>query len=536
GDGRLDWTAALVSGVVGVLISVLAVLVPARRATRIAPLAAVRSDEGEGAGRAPRKWAVTGVVILLILWIYLAVWPPGEWSGKHQPWDLILPNVLFVPWLVGLTLTLPAVIGVYRRATRGLLEVRLGTVGRLAADNLGRERMRVTLTVITFAMGIAMMVGLNGILTFTNDVLVGRTAEKALREDQAWFIYPFDRGSGLEQFEQLASAAGTMLKPEVRVAVWERFEGRAGVGEVYNVFIPELSVPMPGFPTAIESVELLQRPGAFDFIEGDWETAATVMQAGCGVLLPPTGAEVMGASVGDTITLENADHVVECTVAGIGLGGMLPMAYLSLAAREAFGVDENPGVMVVWPQEGTDVKALEDELEVLTNDFEGDAFLSTPEGELRSILDVSDQLEGITYGLLGLAVGAAALGMVNTTMMSVLQRRPEFGVLRGVGATRQQTMRIIVGEAALTGLLGGALGMVTGLGMTVINAVSYGGLRFSLLEMNLWQAAWESVANVLPAGLWGMVITPLIGAATAWFPARGILREKPVDILREMGE
>jgi hypothetical protein len=71
--------------------------------------------------------------------------------------------------------------------------------------------------------------------------------------------------------------------------------------------------------------------------------------------------------------------------------------------------------------------------------------------------------------------------------------------------------------------------------MTVINAVSYGGLRFSIPDLDLWASAWKTVLIVLPAGLWGLLLTPILSAVTAWFPARMTLRDKPVDILRDLG-
>lgn len=534
GGGSVSALSVVLGVVMGMGISVLSVLIPARRATKIAPISAIRQETADGDSSASRKWTILGVSIIGLQAVYLIFWPPGEWVGNHQPWDLILPNALFLPWLLGLALLTPALIDVFRKLVQGLLTKTFGAIGRLIVDNLGRDRRRVVLTVFTFAVGIGMMVGLNGILVYTNDVLLATVAEKAL-QDEAWFIQPFDRTSGLAQMEMLGSSETSEIKPEVRQDVYETFEGRAGIGESYNVFIPAIAAPIPGFPSLIVNVEMLMRPNAFTFSEGDWEIAEPIMRSDCGVLLPFGVAANLGVGVGDTVPLSNANAEVECIVAGLGIGGMLPAPYFGLPAREAFGVSENPTMMMVWPLPGTDIGQLEGDLGALAERHGDNAWLSTPAQELRGVLDVSDQLESMTYGMLGLAIVSAALGMVNTTMMSVIQRKPELGVLRAIGATQKQTTRIILGEAALTGLLGAVLGLVAGLGMGVINAVSYGGLRFSIQDLDLWASAWKTVQIILPSGLWGLLFVPILATITAWFPARITLRKKPVDILRDLG-
>lgn len=259
------------------------------------------------------------------------------------------------------------------------------------------------------------------------------------------------------------------------------------------------------------------------------------MEGDCGVLIPGVIAVQQGVEIGDILSLSNSKATVDCTIAGIGTGGMLPAPYFGMPAREAFGLDPNPASLTIWPLPGSDFESLEDDLEALAVRNGDNAWLSNPDMELRSVLDVSDQLEGITYGLLSLAIFAAALGMVNTTMMSILQRGPELGVLRSVGGTQKQAKLIIMGEAALTGLIGGGLGLLAGLGMTVINAVSYGGLRFRIQDLDLWASAWTAVKLVFPAGLLGLAFTPILSIGTAWFPARYILRKKLVNILLSGG-
>ena len=532
GRGEASLFSIILGMVLGMSISVLSVLIPARRAAKISPLSAIRQEAANDVSSFSRKWAYIGTAIIGVLTVYLVFWPPGEWAGNHQPWDLILPSILFLPWLLGLALLIPGLIDLFRYLIQGILTQILGAPGRLISDNLGRDRRRVVLTLLTFAVGIGMMVGINGILVFTNDILLAAVVEKAL-QDQVWFIQPFDRTSGLAQMEMLGKSETSILKPEVQQDVYEIFQGRAGIGEAYNVFIPAIAAPVPGFPSLIVNVEMLMRTNAFTFVDGGWETAEPIMRSDCGVLLPSGVATNLGVGVGDEIRLNNSFAEVACTVAGIGSGGMLPVPYLGLPAREAFGVSDNPTTMTIWPYPDTDIRQLEDDLEALAERHGDNAWLSTPALELRGVLDVSDQLESMTYGMLGFALVSGALGMVNTTMMSVMQRKSELGTLRCIGATQKQTTQIVLGEAALTGLLGALLGLVSGLGLAVIYAISYGGLRFSIQELDLWASALKTVLAILPAGLWSLLLVPLLSTLTAWFPARYTLKDNPVNILRQ---
>jgi putative ABC transport system permease protein len=289
---------------------------------------------------------------------------------------------------------------------------------------------------------------------------------------------------------------------------------------------------MPGFPSSISDLDSLARPGLFTFVEGDWETARPIMAAGCGLLLPSAVAARNGVSIGDTLTVTGKAGPVACTVAGIGYGGTAPISIVSAAAKDSF-VDGPPTSLTAWPLEGTDVAAFEAELRALADRHGDDAWVTTPDDEVQSVIETSDQLESMAYSLLVLAIVAAALGMTNTTMMSVAERQRELGLLRAVGATRRQATRIVTGEAALIGLVGGLVGLVAGAGLTVIFCLAYGGIPFGLVDLDLWRGARQSVQPALVNGLVGMIITPIVSAATAWLSSRPLLRGSAIETMEK---
>ena len=532
GRGSASFGSYVLGIVMGLGITLLSVWIPARQATQVSPLTALRREAATAVSRSSRLQTITGILIAAALWAYLAVAPPGAWSGRYSPLDWIMFGVLVIPWLLAVGLLLPAFIGGAGRLMQWLARRWGGANGRravtrLIADNLTRERRRVTLTILTFAVGLTMINGLNGLLAFSNNVLLVRSAAGSLGQT-TWYVYPFDRQSGIAQLDEMNSASG--LAPDVIADFYALADGRAEVVENYVVTIPEISSPMPGFFSTMNDLRELTRPGLYNFVEGDWETARPIMESGCGLLLPPAVATRHEVGVGDSLILPGKEGPVNCTVAGIGNGGNLPVSRISMAAKAQFDVG-NPTALTIWPLPGTDETAFRAELDALADRHGDAAWITDTEEELNAVLDTSDQLETMTYAMLALAVVAAALGMVNTTVMSITERRQELGLLRAVGMTRRQATGIVTGEAALMGLLGGLVGLVAGLGLAFIFGLSYGGISFGLVDLPLWEAVWEIAPTSINSGLAGMIIAPLVAAAAAYWPSRSVLRGTAIETL-----
>jgi ABC-type antimicrobial peptide transport system permease subunit/class 3 adenylate cyclase len=533
GPGSVAWGGVVLAAAMGMGITLLSALLPARRAARVSPLTALRERAAFGVAgtktASARPWIGWGIIAVMT--IYLIIAPPGQWSGRNPPWDWIMVLSLWGAWLTGLLLVIPALLAGAIRTLRGPLCRLAGTVGRLVSDNLERAPDRTTLTALTFAVGLMMMVGTAGFVSFGNDVLVGRLAVNALQQT-AWYIYPFNRVSGLGQL-----GAFDLNAPGIDEAVLEDVqrlaEGRAVVDESYLVVVPEISSPMPGFPSFVmRDIDRLARPGNYHLVKGDWETALPLLKEGCGLLITPAVAGRHAASVGDPLTVTGLDGSVTCTVAGIGAGGFAPMAVIGPGGKDAFvAAGKPPDSLSVRPLPGTDVAALEADLYALNEQYGDKAFIGKPEDELEAIVGTSDQLMLVFNGMVLLAVIAAALGTINTTLMSVSERRRELGLLRAVGATRRQIMLTLMGETALTGLLGTLLGAIAGVGLSSIFALAYGGITFGLVDLPIWQAAGETVLPALRSGWLGLAMAPLLAAGAAFPAVRNVLRGSAIGTM-----
>ena len=133
----------------------------------------------------------------------------------------------------------------------------------------------------------------------------------------------------------------------------------------------------------------------------------------------------------------------------------------------------------------------------------------TPLASVAGAVDVAlGRVFGLFDALAIVAVIVAALGIVNTLSMNVLERVRELGVLRAAGMTRNQVRRTVVVEAGILGLSGSFLGIVTGLVAAALMIVLAGGtLRVGM------GIPWSSIGL---AALLGVGLSML----AAWYPAR----------------
>ncbi len=537
--GDVSLAGLLLASLLGLGVSLLAVLVPAWQAARIPPLAALRelriADCGLRIADCGLRIADCGLQIAdcglriadcrlriaicnlqsairfafpLALLLFLAVAPPGAWV--QPPWDLRLTIVFVLLWLIGLGLLLPVLIGGLGRRLRAPLAGLAGATGRLVADNVQRERGRVTMTALVLTVALALIVGLTGFFHFTFNELMLPRIESSVGLG-AWIVAPFLIDEGMSAYSHLESLQlAADVVPTVRAAVGER----AQLMEWHFAIVPELSFFGSTYFSLVVDPHVVQQGGEtfFAFSEGDWQTAMPVMESGCGLLVAPLVAGRNGVGLGDTLPVSGANGPVTCTIAGIG-SPYVGASLISIAAGDSFGIDRPIGLLV-WPRPGVARADLEVELLALTA-LRPDIRLTELRGLAEMQMRLVDILPATLNSLLLLATVAAALGVVNTTVASVAERQHEFALLRAVGATRRQVTAVVVGEAALMGLAGGAMGLVAGAGTVVMIAVVYGGNGWGIVGLDLWGAAWRSLQPALVNGLVGVVVSPLICAGVA---------------------
>jgi len=143
---------------------------------------------------------------------------------------------------------------------------------------------------------------------------------------------------------------------------------------------------------------------------------------------------------------------------------------------------------------------------------------------LRRLFAILDMLLGI-FGSLALAV--ASLGIINTLVMAILERRREIGVLKALGASDQDVRHLFFAEAGVMGLLGGVMGVILGwgIGRAIQLATNYYLSQQQIPPENIWSVPVWLVASAIAFSL-------LVSLAAGIYPASRAARLDPVEALR----
>lgn len=526
GKGSLTFLGILKSILLGIGASTLAVLPPAIRAARVPPIAALRNLPKPGSTKKTYQllfWIGLALVIGIIT--LLVISPPGRWT--LPPWNTRLPVYLSVLWLLGLGLMLPVIIGSFGRFAGRTARRTSGPAIRLAVDNLPRERQRVVWTVITFMVGITMIVSLSGILWFSLEGVLRRVSTSATLQPR-WLL---TRG-GVESEPSLEALA---MQPETLVEIDQLAAGRATVGKYYFVLAPEISTMFEYFPSLLINPEMVLGPGGFSFTKGDLAQAKEIMDGSCGLLLTPGVAHKNGVTIGDSLPLSGKSGMVNCRVAGIGSGGFIyPTSFISLAAKDQFKISSGPNLIYFISLPGQDKEELEADLQDLGDRLGPELEVAEIESALETVYELRETMTRFLGSLLIMAIIGAGLGIINTTMISLMERRQELGLLRAIGAAQGQIYLMVNAEVLLTGFLGGLLGLISGAGVSMIYVLAHGGNVYGLPDLPLWQAGWEATWPALKSGLIACLVIPAVCAGAAWISCKRVLQGPPRETMLEI--
>ncbi len=239
--------------------------------------------------------------------------------------------------------------------------------------------------------------------------------------------------------------------------------------------------------------------GRFRLLAGDRAAAFAALDAGGAVIVPAAAAERDGLTLGSTLSATAAD------------GSVVPLAVVAIAERTLPG-RTGKSMVVGWPDAerlgiaGADAFAVRfaptataDERVALDDAARSLALEPVTLDRIQGAIgDALDRVFGLFDALALVAVIVAALGIVNTLTMNVLERVREIGVLRAAGMTRRQVWRSVVVEAGITGGIGAIAGVSAGLFIGALMVVLAGG-RLDLAVDVPWLAV--GVAFLLGIGL-----------------------------------
>ena len=455
---------AVVSMTVGVVVTWTAAIVPAARASRVPPVAAMRELEPVEY-RFPRRRLALGLAVTSAA---VGILLQGLFGGVSNPAAVVGSGALGV--FLGVTVLSPGLAGPLARVIGVPLRL-LGQPGKLGRRNAVRNPRRTASTAAALMIGLGLM-AFAGVFASSIKVSAGAALEETFRAD---FIV---QTGGFSDFSPEAAAA---LRREPLVgAVSEWRFGQWHDGErTRSLFAVD--------PRTLDEV-----------VDLDVRTGRLTDLGPGGVLVHDEEAARRGLEVGDTLTMRFARTGPRpMQVAGLFAEKRLGDDYLiSLADYEQNFTEQLDSVVLVKAATGADRAdaraAVDWALEAFPNVEVRD------QAELRELQeDRVDQLLGLLSALLGLAVLVALFGIANTLALSIHERRREVGLLRAVGMTRRQVRSMIRGEAVIIAVLGAVLGVAVGvfLGWAFVTSLGDEGLgRLSVPARQL--ALYVALAGV----------------------------------------
>jgi putative ABC transport system permease protein len=432
----------------GVFVTVTASLIPARRAAAIAPMAALR----EGEGVRPIRTAMRVLVGTLLASAGIAsvgIALLGDIGG------LRLVGVGALVTFLGLSVLSPVLARPITSALGAPLPTIAGVAGTLGRNNAARNPRRTASTAAALMIGLA-LVGTFTIMGSSVKASVGNVIEETLRAD--FTLQASTQFSGFSSVVARRLARDEHLAAVVPFIFAEWREPRSDSTRFLSA----------ADATTVEDVVGLDvRSGSLDDLRGN------------AVMLHVSIADAKDLAAGDPLRMRFPSGVRRMRVAGTyEQNGLVGDYLIDMATYRSIYLARLHTLVGVKAAAGVELAAARDAIERVTVDFAN--VKVQDQAELRAEQESQiDQLLGLINALLAFAIMIALLGIVNTLALSVFERTREIGLLRAIGLGRRQTRRMIRWEAIVIGLMGGVLGLATGIvfGAILVRALSDEGIE-----------------------------------------------------------
>ncbi len=476
----------IVAYAVGVVVTAVAAFIPARKAASVPPVAAMRESFVLPArslrSRGIAGGALAGIGALLLVYGLTAV------TGKSGAAVVGIGAGLC---FLGIATLSPLLARPITRFIGSPLPVLFGATGRLGRENAMRNPRRSASTASALMIGLA-LVSAFAVLGASIKDSVKETVSNSLGADFYLAGSGFGQGFSPDIAQSLRGKPGIELVTGLRSDV-AQIKGKKGT-------------ILAGDPVALPQLLALRQ------VNGD------IAKLGNGTIIMDSDTVTAdGLVVGQPVPVVFPDGPTTLTLAGTYKKSQVAGKYLVALSEFSRHYNSDLDIFVmVRIASNANIADVRKEIDSVAKAYPNVTVRDQSEFVRQQEKQV-DQLLGIVYVLLVLAVVIALFGIVNTLALSVIERTREIGLLRAVGMSRRQLRTMVRLEAVVIAVFGALLGVVVG----------------SFFGWALTRALKEQGINTFAYPLWTVVLVVivggLLGVLAAIFPAR---RAAKMDILQ----
>lgn len=480
----------IVALLVGIVVTLVSAYAPARRASKTAPVEAMR-EEFVATQRSLRARSIAGVVVVAA---GIAAAIAGTRTNSVGSGSALIGVGLLVTG-TGVLLLAPALSRYIVGGLGTLVGRPFGAIGRIARTNSVRNPRRTAATAFALTVGLMLVSGI-AVLGASTKASINALVDNDVRADY------------------ILQGTGGVDIPLPAVTAAAKVPGVQSMTQLHD-----LRTTING-----DDVDGMGVDGPLDAVvkityrEGGGALAGNAMQ------ISRTTAADKHWNLGDHVRLVTPGGAsVTTTITGVYddsqlLGPWLVSGttYRTLTPASRY----SDIVALVHAAPGTSAPALRAGLEAVTDPFYTVDIKNKAEFKGQQASQVNSLL-GLLYGLLGLALVIAILGIVNTLALSVVERRREIGMLRAVGMLRGQVRRTVYVESLLIAVFGAVLGLALGLGFGALFTHRLRDQGLSVVSVPWGQAALF------------LVIAAVVGVLAALWPAVRAARTRPLSAIAE---
>ncbi len=518
---QLTVGAVVTSLLVGVLATVISALIPAYRATNVPPVAAFGETAVETSAIGLKR--ILSGLFLVACGITLVLLAVNDKLDSPLTWIGIGAGQLFAAVLV----LGPLFAGRTASLLGSPLRVAYGTTGRIAQENAARNPKRTTATAAALTIGVGVVViisvfaaSFKGTFTeiFENQITADLVVDSGAQA-----------GAGLpvEVIDNVAAAPGVAGVGSLRFGPMTLLNSKKAAEEQAKP-LSERSVIAASStaPVGEKSVLFGINPATFtDVIDlGNVVPSMNALSNGQ-ALVSEKLMEDNGWKIGDNLEIFSiteskvslkitATYDKPFSVFGEN-AYFVTQETLATLIPPALNVDY---VIYVQASDPANTKQLSKELSAIVKVLSPVANVTDIKSYATEQIAPIDGIINVIYALLGLAIIVALVGVLNTSLLSIYERRREIGMLRAIGMTARDVRRSVRYESAIIALLGTVigLGLGTGLAAALVSGFTDQGIKLFM--------PWTSLVVIA-------VIGAVAGVITALWPARQASRLNILDAI-----